>query len=392
LFDATMEIYGRTEASGKKSAVIALFHPDLVAKISGAYILLVEDNEINQQVARELLEKAGVSLAIAENGEEAIARLWAERFDGVLMDIQMPVMDGITATREIRKNPRLADLPIISMTANAMESDREQCIAAGMNDHITKPLDPNQMIVTLAKWITPAQSVALSLTHEPETVQNPETGQSPEVLPNLPGVRVGEGVRRMGCGIAGYCAILEKFRSSQQNTLAEIRSAIATNDWAKAERMAHTLKGLLDTLSAEKLKDKAAELETAIRDRVNTRIELLLTVVDSKLTQLFYAIDRAILLRVAAKVPDDNIADTTGSINIEELASLTRKLKSQLEEFDSSVEDTVYKIRQMVCRDVAMQKTMASIERHISGYAYEKGLAELLACAKFMEIMNKKIS
>jgi len=385
LFDATLEIFGRAKTREKMSTATALFHPDLVAKISGAYLLLAEDNEINQQVARELLEKAGVTVAVAENGEEALARLWEEKFDGVLMDMQMPVMDGITATREIRKNPRLANLPIIAMTANVMASDLNQCLAAGMNDHITKPLDPNQMVATLAKWITPAQPAAPTAP-EPEAVQNPEA-QGPETLPDLPGVRVAEGVRRMGDSVAGYCAILEKFRNGQQNTLAGINSAIAAEDWGKAERLAHTLKGLLGTLGAEKLQGKAAELETAIRGRVNARIESLLPVVDAELAQLSAAIDRALKLRAAEKMENAEVAGTTGPVDMEELASLIRQAKSQLEQFDSSVENTVARMRQMVRGDAAMKQALASVERHVSGYEYEKGLAELTACAKSIGIL-----
>ena len=380
LFNAAMEIFGHGEANGKRKAVTALFHPELAAKISGAYLLLAEDNEINQQVARELLERAGVTVAIVENGKEAVARLWEEKFDGVLMDMQMPVMGGIAATREIRKNPRLAGLPIIAMTANVMAGDREQCLAAGMNDHITKPLDPNQMVATLAKWITPTQPAALPAAPKPETAQAPET------LPNLPGVRVAEGMRRMDGSVTAYCAILDKFRNGQQNTLAEISLSIAANDWGKAELLAHTLKSLLGTVGAEKLKNKATELESAIHGRVNAQVELLLPAVDAELIPLFAAIDRALHLRAVEKKADAEIADPNGPVNMEELVSLIRQAKLQMEQFDSSVEDTVSRILRMVSGDAAMKKALTSIERCVSSYNYEQGLVELTACAKNMGI------
>ena len=382
LFDATMEIFGRAGVKGKKSAVTALFHPELAVKISGAYLLLAEDNEINQQVARELLEKAGVTVAIAENGKEALTRLWEEKFDGVLMDMQMPVMDGVTATREIRKNPRFADLPIIAMTANVMADDRDQCLAAGMNDHITKPLDPNQMVATLAKWIVPAQPAALPAAPDLKAKQSPQDAPGSETLPNLPGVKVFEGVRRMGDSVAGYCSILEKFRSGQKNILAEIRSAITADDWEKAERLVHTLKGLLGTLGAEKLKGRTTELETAIRGRANARIESLLPAVDSELGQLFTAIDRALKLRAAERNADADAADTVGPVNREELASLICQAKLQMEQFDSSVEDTVARIHRMVGGDDAMRQALTSVEKCVSSYNYEQGLIELTDYAK----------
>ena len=379
LFNATLEIFGDSGVKGRHMAT-ALFHPDLITKISGAYLLLAEDNEINQQVARELLEKAGVTVAIVKNGKEAIARLWEEKFDGVLMDMQMPVMGGVTATREIRKNPRLAGLPIIAMTANVMAGDLDQCMEAGMNDHITKPLDPNQMLATLVKWITPAQPIA------------PDWGPmqiSPgtEALPDLPDVRVAEGVRRTGDSVAAYCGILKRFRNGQQNTIAEIRSAIAADGWEKAGRLAHTLKGLSGTLGAEKLQDEAAELEAAIRGRANVQAESLLPEIELKLNRLFAAIDRVLQSRAAGNGEDAETADTASPAFLEELSGLMRQAITQLEQFDSSVEDTMARICRMVSHDAEMKEAMASVEQHVSGYKYELGLAELTACAINMGVL-----
>ena len=172
-------------------------------------------------------------------------------------------------------------------------------------------------------------------------------------------------------------AILEKFRNGQQNTLAEIRSAIAASDWEKAERLAHTLKGLLGTLGAGKLKGKAAELETAIRRMANVQAESLLPEIELKLTQLFAAIDSVLQLRAEEKEAGGEIADTATPAFLEELISLIHKAVAQLEQFDSRAEDTVTRICRMVGHDAEMKKALASIEQHISGYKYEQGLAEL---------------
>jgi CheY-like chemotaxis protein len=125
---------------------------------NGANLLLVEDSEMNQIVAKELLERANFNVFIANNGEEGIDAIQCKKFDIVLMDMQMPVMDGCMATREIRKDPRNADLPIISMTANVMKADRQKCLDAGMNDHISKPIDPKLLQQTLRKWVHPKES------------------------------------------------------------------------------------------------------------------------------------------------------------------------------------------------------------------------------------------
>ncbi len=124
-------------------------------QLLGARVLLVEDNELNQEVALGLLEPAHMSIDVAENGEVAVKMVNQRDYDLVLMDMQMPVMDGIAATKAIRSNPRFNSLPIIAMTANAMDADREACRAAGMNDHLTKPIDPDAMFTTVMKWIKP---------------------------------------------------------------------------------------------------------------------------------------------------------------------------------------------------------------------------------------------
>ncbi|TXH87905.1 MAG: response regulator, partial [Rhodoferax sp.] len=131
-------------------------HSEAMAALKGARVLLVEDNDMNQELALELLANAGVEATLAVNGQDALDKLAANpQYDGVLMDCQMPVMDGYTATREIRKNPRYKDLPILAMTANAMAGDREKVLDAGMNDHIAKPLNVNAMFTTMARWIRP---------------------------------------------------------------------------------------------------------------------------------------------------------------------------------------------------------------------------------------------
>lgn len=126
---------------------------DAVNQLKGCHLLVVEDNDINQEIIFELLTSKGLTVEIAENGQQALEILQAGSFDGILMDCQMPVMDGYTATRHIRENPDYAKLPILAMTANAMEGDRERSLASGMNDHIPKPFDVNKMFITMARWI-----------------------------------------------------------------------------------------------------------------------------------------------------------------------------------------------------------------------------------------------
>jgi CheY-like chemotaxis protein/HPt (histidine-containing phosphotransfer) domain-containing protein len=379
LLDAIMSVLGHGRNKGEGFSRETLFDPELLTKISGAHLLLAEDNEINQQVARELLEKAGITVVIAENGEEAIALVSEERFDGVLMDMQMPVMDGVTATREIRKNPKFANLPIIAMTANIMANDQEKHLAAGANDHIGKPIDPDEMIATLAKWITPARPALPQVAHKIEATE------ALQALPDLPGVKVAESVRRIGGSIASYFNILEKFRSNQQNVVAEIRSAIKTGEQNTAERLAHTLRGVSGTLGAEVLQSKAKELENSIKHGLSAEVELQLPQVEKELAALFVSIDRALQLQAERKV-EPTVVATNSQINHEELSGLINKAKRQLEEFDSGVTNTVDQIGKVVSGNAIMIKVLETISQSISQYDYEKGLGELTAWAKDLGI------
>ncbi len=372
LYEAVIEIFGYAQRHENSRSY--LFSPELMQMLEGAHILLVEDNEINQMVARELLEKAGVRVTISGNGADAIVQLSEEKFDGVLMDLQMPVMDGLTATREIRKNPKFAQLPIIAMTANVMTRDREHCVAAGMNDYIAKPFDPNQMLAVLAKWISPARPDINGVYTAGNGIM--------ATLPELPGVQVEVGVRRLGGNVGMYYIILKKFRESQQYTLAGIRAELKEKDWKIAEQLAHTLKGLLGTLGASRLKRKVTSLEKAIQDKNFTLVSAQIQTVEEDLLQLFADIDRALQLqakqleRVAVAMP----------VNMQELSKLLLQIKHQLEQYDISVDETVLELRQMLRADPQMSKEMARLEQCISRYDYEQGLLVLLDWANSLNI------
>jgi len=161
LRDAIMPIQGLKVASSHGSVAKKVSVQQAIEHLRGAKILLVEDNEINSELAAILLESNGMHATVAENGQEALISLESQEFDGVLMDCQMPVMDGYTATRNIRLNKCWANLPILAMTANAMVEDKKKALAAGMNDHISKPLDVGKMLICMASWISPAKGRAV---------------------------------------------------------------------------------------------------------------------------------------------------------------------------------------------------------------------------------------
>ncbi|WDP90188.1 MAG: response regulator [Desulfobacter sp.] len=230
-----------------------------VPMVSGASVLVVEDNEINQQVAREILEQTGLRVAIAENGQAGLAMVAEEKFDMVFMDIQMPVMDGYTAVKKIRMDPRFKKLPIIAMTAHAMTGDREKSLDAGMNDHISKPIDPDRLFAVLQRWLSPAQLAVKAPDARAE--------QALQTLPDLPGLSTAKGISRLGGNRKLYLELLEKFRRDYSDARRQIEAAAEKGDHELARRTAHSIKGVAGNIGAFALQKAAAGLETAARDR-----------------------------------------------------------------------------------------------------------------------------
>jgi CheY-like chemotaxis protein len=228
----------------------------------------VEDNEINQQVAREILEGAGLNITLANDGQEAVNAVKESNYDAVLMDVQMPVMDGYTATREIRKDGRFKELPIIAMTAHAMTGDEDKSLQAGMNGHVTKPIDPEQLFSTLQKWIKPSEKRAR--VQEPEVpVERPESDAAlpaEDELPEfLPGFDLAGGLERLMGNKRLYRKLLVDFGTKYIETASDIRAALDTKDFEQVHSLVHNLKGLAGNLEAKDLQAAAANLEKLVK-------------------------------------------------------------------------------------------------------------------------------
>jgi two-component system sensor histidine kinase/response regulator len=224
--------------------------------MAGARILLVEDNDLNQQVAKGLLEHAGLIVDIAANGAEAVAMVAETAYDAVLMDMQMSVMDGLEATRRIRADQRFAELPIIAMTANAMASDRQLCLDAGMNDHVAKPFDPDELYAVIARWAT----------GEGESAQfggalSAMVGEDVQLPQGVPGLDIRAGLRRLAGLKALYLSLLRSYAEGQDGAVDRIRRALSDGDSQRAEREAHTLKGLAGTIGAGLVQEVAGRVE-----------------------------------------------------------------------------------------------------------------------------------
>ncbi len=259
-------------------------------RFAGWRLLLVEDNEINQQVACELLVAVGCEVEVACNGAEAVEQVRQARYDLVLMDMQMPVMDGLEACRSIRALPGLDKLPIIAMTANALSAARESCLDAGMNDYITKPIEPERLWATLAQWLPDREATPTGpgLEALPEACRQTAL---PPALFEIAGLDAARGLSRAAGRSQLYLSLLSRFVASQKDFGAAIRSALALGDVMTAERQAHTLKGVAAQLGADALSELAAGLEQALQQGVATvRVETMIEAAGDCLNQLIAAL------------------------------------------------------------------------------------------------------
>jgi PAS domain S-box-containing protein len=262
LYDTLVELFGVAgyEADLSRATRVAGTSHDA----SGIRILLVEDNEINQQVATELLENAGGSVRIANHGGEAVRILTEGEqpppFDIVFMDLQMPEMDGFTATGLLRSRPQLKGLPIIAMTAHAMVEERKRCLEAGMNDHVSKPIEPDALFATLKRWAKPQQmQTASSESGAAKTLGD-------VILPEIRGVDAAGGLKRVAGNTRLYHDLLVQFAVKHAEVSSQISAAIASGDNKLAERIAHTVKGIAGNIGLGNVFTAAGKLERAIRE------------------------------------------------------------------------------------------------------------------------------
>ena len=240
-----------------------------VTHLKNADILIVDDIELNRDLMQELLGAAGFKIRLASNGVEAIAAIRQRRPDLVLMDCQMPVMDGFAATRQLRSDPAYANLPIIALTAGVLEHDRQQCMAAGMNAHITKPVDLDKLLHQISALLSPQLTPgapAAELHGLPFRTVNGSPLQ-PQSLPEIPGVNIEKGLKLMGNKVNFYRQMLIKFRDSYGVDFAtKMRTALTSGQLTEAQRHAHTIKGISRNLGMEILGDLSATVESELKD------------------------------------------------------------------------------------------------------------------------------
>jgi CheY-like chemotaxis protein len=348
-----------------------------LSALSGARILLVEDNEINQMVACEMLRGVGLTVDVAENGQVGVNQVHAmqlqgEPYDLVLMDMQMPVMDGITAARLIRQTYPAQALPIVAMTANAMQADKERCLAAGMNDFVSKPIHPEELWRALHTWLKVREGLG---RHATEAVAPPPipalTQQQSERLQALRAagaLDVERGLSLSNQSATLYLSMLEKFVKSQEHAVELIQEALRRADGATAERLAHTLKGLAASMGAESLRVRAAALEQALHDRVDA--EQLVLLIEPAQTQL------DALVATLRATPGIIGQPPQGAIELspaqrEALQHVIQQLQQLLEQDDSEAQ-TLWEAHAAGLHVVLGQADL--LEQAIGGYDFEEAL------------------
>lgn len=235
-------------------------------KIENSKILLVEDNILNQEIAKEILEDDGYIIDIAENGKVAINKINQNKYDVVLMDMQMPVMDGLEATRIVRNDFKFDKLPIIAMTANAMLEDKEKCINAGMNDHLSKPINPNELFNIIEKWSSN------NLEDKEKYLKKNQLVKTVDRELNIIGLNEADGCDRVMGKKHVYLRILRNFISDERNLMKDIKREYACNNLEEVYMKVHTLKGISGNIGAYLLENKIKTLETIIKTNKNKNL------------------------------------------------------------------------------------------------------------------------
>ncbi|MEO5363717.1 MAG: response regulator [Magnetococcus sp. DMHC-8] len=363
LFNAILDVFGVEDAKVcDPKQLVQDDKSEVIRQIGGARVLLAEDNSINQQVAREILEGVGLMVQIVGHGADAVQRVQQMSFDVVLMDIQMPVLDGVEATRQIRLHAELAALPIIAMTAHAMAGDREKYLEVGMNDHVTKPIDKKSLYATLLKWISPREGLggqaAMPLLSPEPLALSPR----PAWTEHLIGIDVNDVLERLDNNYGMFRRLLLEFHrdfAESAETLQTLLEAGQAEAGQEAKRMAHTIRGMAGNLSARRLFAAAESLEKAIQAGQREQWPELLQQFRQELTTILHTI-AAIAPAGESEggvVPPDNIgvpelmaqlAELIGTSNLTALRcfeQLKQALGGSMVEEVAALESVLYQLQ-----------------------------------------------
>ena len=351
LLDSILNALGKEVAQRTRKHDRQASYQEAAQKVKGAHLLLVEDNAVNQELALEILTEAGLRVDVASNGLEAVhmvARALATAaYDGVLMDCQMPVMDGFDATRKIRQEPRFADLPILAMTANAMAGDKEKCVECGMNDHIAKPIDVAQLFLTLAQWIKPKidlsegdpRASGETTPHATHGAESAAAAPATKVVrsdgvPAIAGLDLDGALARVGGSVKLLKKLIYRFGETQSGVMERIKTAMENSDRNTAVREAHTVKGLAGNIGATPMAEHAGMVEGMLKRGETDGLVGALQCMEAELGNLLTRIAASIEPPQEVTAPPDSLSPH--NVNQEVLGAELRQLAALLADLDSA--------------------------------------------------------
>ncbi|MCJ7614996.1 MAG: response regulator, partial [Desulfobacterales bacterium] len=359
------------DAFGKEAFISTVMEKRITTKASiykkrlkGIRILVAEDNPTNQEIALAILESAGISVEIAKNGKEAVEAARRGHFDAVLMDIQMPEMDGYEATKIIREDSRFTSLPIIAMTAHAMKGDEEKCLEAGMDGYISKPINQERLFYVI--WKSMKLQEPLS-AEEPESIS--EVAEAGDLPARLPGINIEDALRLLNIDKDIFKSILIKFLERNKDTMSKIRSAFESKDLGTLMQLAHNLQGSAGNIGADELHNAAMELEIAskeasIKPPTLSLIEEVGTSLDKVLASLETLVDdsESKALHVSGK-----------SLDKSKFKQELRQLADALKAADPEV--IIEQMKKV--REHADSSILQELENQINNYDYDEALESI---------------
>jgi two-component system sensor histidine kinase/response regulator len=380
LVDTLVNVFSHAGEEASSSA-----EAEREARLHGARILLVEDNEINQQIALELLEGAGAKVKVANNGRVAVETLLQGAqpppFDVVLMDLQMPEMDGYQATAKLRADPRFSALPIIAMTAHATLEERQRCLAAGMVDHISKPIDPAMLFETVGRFCKPAPTATAARPEKPGPAPSPgepngtKGGELPaNDLPSISSLDTSDGLSRVAGNRNLYLKLLRQFQEQQGPVIGQISAALAQGDVALAERLAHTLKGVAGNIGARGVHAAAGVWEKLIREGAGAEeVESAKQKVAAALEPLLAQLRAALKSTVAENPAQPNAPVRSDPAQSRAAATQLTRL---LSEFDPGAADFIEANREALY-PLFPGEAWPQFEKLVQSYAFADAQAQL---------------
>ena len=338
--------------------------------LQGAKILLAEDNEINLQVSREIMEKRGIVVTVARNGRKAVDLARERKFDGILMDIQMPEMDGLEATNIIRGELGLTNIPIIAMTADVVDDRLQVYLDAGMNDCIFKPINVEQMFNTIIKWVKPQVS-------DHDIIKQREnqkiTGVSKANQFQLPGIHVENALIRLGGNEKLYHKILLQFLEDNEETIDRLEEALANENYLFSEGMLHSLKGVAGNIGADDLYDAIRELEVSIRGKKNKEITERMNLFAKELLAVIESI-RGMKL----SMPNDNflLAGDMDLASLQQCMEVMGNLRGHLINYDTEAMAIFETLKNLPIAKM-YQLQFKKLQILLNNYDFEKALEQV---------------